>query len=125
MRKSMFFMPIALAALCEPVAAQLVPIEWDGEGRFSKEVPVASGKFVEACDKLPKGARVAWSFEGVAPMDFNIHYHEGKKVKFPAKKAQVAKDSGTLVTRLEQDYCWMWTNKTAAEASLRFTVATR
>lgn len=125
MQKPLFFMTLALATLSEPVAAQLVPVEWDAQGQFSKEVAVAPGKFVEVCEKLPKGSRVAWSFDSAAPMDFNIHYHEGKKVKFPAKKAQVAKDAGTLVTRLEQDYCWMWVNKTAAEALLRLALAKR
>ena len=116
---------LALASLSEPVAAQLVPVEWDAQGQFSKAVAVSPGKFVEVCEKLPKGARIGWSFDTAAPMDFNIHYHEGKKVKFPAKKAQVAKDAGTLVTRVEQDYCWMWANKTAAEASLRFSLSKR
>ena len=118
-------MTLVVACLCEPAAAQLVPIEWDAQGRFSKDVPVAPGKFVEACEKLPKGARVAWSFDAAVPMDFNIHYHEGKKVKFPARKDQVAKDSGTLVTQRAQDHCWMWTNKTTAEAALRFTLSKR
>lgn len=112
----------ALAALSAPAAAELVPIEWNAEGRFSKDVPVPPGKFVEACEKLAKGARIAWSFEAAAPVDFNIHYHEGKKVRFPARRNQVAKDAGTLVARRGQDYCWMWTNKTAAEVPLRFTL---
>ena len=34
---------------------------------------------------------MAWSFEAPAPLDFNIHYHEGKKVRFPAEKSQVTK----------------------------------
>lgn len=122
MTKPMLAMTLVLACLCEPVAAQLVPVEWDAQGRFSKDLPVAPGKFVEACEKLPKGARVGWSFDSAAPLDFNVHYHEGKKVKFPARKASVAKHSGALVTRLEQDYCWMWTNKSAAEVGLRFTL---
>ena len=73
---------------------------------------------VKACEKLPKGAKVAWSFEARSRLDFNIHFHEGKQVRFPAKKNQVAKDAGTLNTKVEQDYCWMWTNKGAAETTL-------
>jgi hypothetical protein len=99
------------------------PIEWDSTGQFTRELAIPPGKFVEACEKLPKGAKVAWSFEALAPLDFNIHYHEGKEVRFPAKKGQVTKDEGTLATTLEQDYCWMWTNKAAAEATMRLRLA--
>jgi len=34
-------------------------------------------------------------------------------VVFPAKMSQVAKAQDTLRVKVEQDYCWMWTNKTA------------
>jgi hypothetical protein len=125
MQRSMFVMAVALVLLAGPAAAELLPVEWDAQGRFSKDVPVAAGKFVEVCEKLPKSARIAWSFEAATPLDFNIHYHQGKDVHFPAKKDQVAKDAGTLVTQVEQDYCWMWTNKGAGAASLRFTLARR
>ena len=40
-------------------------------------------------------------------MDFNVHYHEGKDVRFPAKRAQVSKADGTLDVSVDQDYCWM------------------
>lgn len=111
-----------LLAAAQPTLAQLVPAEWDAAGHFNKQLPVQPGKFVEVCDKLPKGATVAWSFEAGTPLDFNIHFHEGKKVLFPARKNQVTKEAGTLVTKLEQDYCWMWTNKSTGEATLRFTL---
>jgi len=109
---------VTALALCESATAQMVPIDWDASGQFSKEVAIAPGKFVEACEKLPKGAKVAWSFEARSRLDFNFHFHEGKQVRFPAKKNQVAKDAGTLNTKVEQDYCWMWTNKGAAETTL-------
>ena len=116
--------PLLVAAtvlvLCDSAAAQVVPVQWDAAGQFSKELPIAPGKFVEACEKLPKGAKVTWSFEATSSIDFNIHYHEGKQVRFPAQRTQVAKDEGTLTTSLAQDYCWMWTNKNAAETRLSF-----
>ena len=51
-------------------------------------------------------------------MDFNVHYHEGKDVRFPAKRAQVSKADGTLDVSVDQDYCWMWANKGETPASL-------
>lgn len=125
MHKTILSLAVVLMAVSEPVAAQLVPAEWDTAGQFSKELPIAPGKFVEVCEKLPKGARVAWTFEAAAPLDFNIHFHEGKKVRFPAKKDGVAKDQGTLVTALAQDYCWMWTNKAPVETTLRLALTRR
>jgi hypothetical protein len=118
MNKLSLIVAATVLALCESTTAQVVPVQWDAAGQFSKELPIAPGKFVEACEKLPQGARVAWSFEATSPVDFNIHYHEGKQVRFPARKSQVIKDEGTLTTGLEQDYCWMWTNKNATEARL-------
>lgn len=118
MKTLMITVAVAALGLCESATAQMVPIEWDASGQFSKEVAIAPGKFVEACEKLPKGAKVTWSFEAPSPLDFNIHFHEGKHVRFPAKKNQVAKDAGTLNTKVERDYCWMWTNKGSAETTL-------
>jgi len=118
MKTLMLTVAVAALGFCGSATAQMVPIEWDASGQFSKEVAIAPGKFVEACEKLPKGAKVAWSFEAPSHLDFNIHFHEGKQVRFPAKKNQVAKDAGTLNTKVEQDYCWMWTNKGAAETTL-------
>lgn len=119
MNKLTLTVAAAVLVLCDSATAQIVPVEWDAAGQFSKDLTIPSGKFVEACEKLPKGVKVAWSFEAGTPLDFNVHYHEGKQVRFPAKKSQVAKDAGTLTTELDQDYCWMWTNKGAAEATLR------
>ena len=47
----------------------------------------------------PREPRLTWSFDAAAPMDFNIHYHEGKEVRFPAKKSKVVKDAGTLLPK--------------------------
>jgi hypothetical protein len=122
----------ALALLCalafplsDALAAGLVPIEWSAGGRFAKELTVPAGKFAEACGKLPAGAKVEWSFEAGAPMDFNIHFHEGKEVRFPAQAKAIAKSAGTLDAQGEQDYCWMWTNTSKAEAVLKLQLEHR
>jgi len=120
MNKLTLMLAAATLALCKTAAAQMVPIEWDAAGQFGQELAVAPGKFVEACEKLPKDAKVSWSFEAATPVDFNIHYHEGKQVRFPARKNRVAKAAGSLLAPRAQDYCWMWTNKGSAEAMLSF-----
>jgi hypothetical protein len=103
----------------DAAAAELLPLKWSADGRFAAEVKVAAGKFVEACGKLPARTRVRWRFEAGVPMDFNIHFHEGEEVRFPARQEGVAKADGTLDAPSAQDYCWMWTNKSPGEAALK------
>lgn len=102
--------------------AQLVEIDWDASGHFERAIEVAPGKFAELCGKLTKGQVVAWSFKGREPLNFNIHYHEGKSVVFPAKQDKVASSDGELQVPVDQDYCWMWDNKTSAKATLMVTL---
>jgi hypothetical protein len=107
-----------LAVTSSAALADIVDISWDAGGRFERSLNVAPSKFVEACGKLPAGAKVRWRFEASAPLDFNVHYHVGKEVEFPTKLVAVASARDTLNTQTQQDYCWMWSNKSAAAAAL-------
>jgi len=80
---------------------------------------VPAAKFVEVCGKLPAGARVASVIDATGPLNFNIHFHEGKKVIFPAKQDGVAKSDGALDVKVDQDYCWMWSSKALQAATLK------
>jgi Cu/Ag efflux protein CusF len=95
---------------------ELIHIQWDATGQFSQPLTVAPARFVEVCGKLAKGQSIVWSFDGQVPLNFNIHYHEGQNVVFPAKQDGVASLSSTLSVPLDQDYCWMWENKASAPA---------
>jgi hypothetical protein len=103
-------------------ATELMSIEWTPAGVFKRELTVPAGKFAEVCGKVPAKSAVAWNFDADAPLDFNIHYHQGKKVEYPAKLAEVSKGSDTLKTDTEQDYCWMWSNKTGKDARLMLSL---
>ena len=98
--------------------AQLVDIGWDASGGFERAFDVAPGKFAELCGKLSKGQAVAWSFQSPEPLDFNIHYHAGKKVVFPARHGNTAALEGELKVPVDHDYCWMWENKAAAATTV-------
>lgn len=115
------------AVLALPLAAQaqLVPVHWGADGVFRQEMKIAPGKFLEVCDKLPGGTQVQWKFTGSDRTDFNIHYHEGKKVRFPAQEEGAAASQGTLAVSSEQDYCWMWSNKGTADVTLGFELRKR
>ena len=110
---------LALAAMAPSALADIVDIAWDADGRFGRSVSVAPGKFAEICGKLPAGLKVGWSFEASAPLDFNVHYHVGKDVVFPSKLTAVVTAKDTLATKIDQDYCWMWSNKTAMSATIK------
>ncbi len=107
-----------LAAALPAAQAQVVPIRWSADGRFAHQGTVAAGKWVELCGKLPAGHRVAWSFDAAGPLDFNLHYHQGKAVVTPARLVQASQGRQTLLTQVAQDYCWMWTNKASAGVDL-------
>ena len=120
MHKTLILAVLLLAALAAQAAqAEIVDIRWTGDGRFDHQATVAPAKFVELCGKLSNAQRVQWSFEAGAPLDFNIHYHVGKEVVYPAQLKAVATAQDSLTTTLEQDYCWMWTNKSKTTATLK------
>ena len=109
---------LALVAVASSAQADVIKVVWSASGRFERSVNVAPGKFAEVCDKLPAGAKVGWDFEASAPLDFNVHYHAGKDAVFPSKLVAVSTAKDTLDAKIEQDYCWMWSNKTAAPATI-------
>lgn len=97
----------------------IVDITWSADGRFQHQSQVAAGKFAEVCGKLAEGASIRWKFETSSPTDFNIHYHVGKDVVYPQKRAQTRAAEGVLAVSVPQDYCWMWTNKGPQPVSLK------
>ena len=97
--------------------ADVVDIAWDANGRFEHDLTVAPAKFAEVCGKLNAGLKVRWDFKASAPLEFDVHYHVGKEVVFPAKLTSAAA-IGVLDPEIDQDYCWKWSNKSAAAATI-------
>jgi hypothetical protein len=75
------------------------------------DVVVEPGKSHEECVRLPAGHARKWYWRSNAPVDFNIHYHEGTEVSYPVKRSGMRGDGGTFTASISQDYCWMWTAK--------------
>jgi hypothetical protein len=113
---------IALAAANAVSAADLIEIAWSPNGRFERTVSVAAGRFAEICGKLDQGDKVAWRFVAEPAMAFNVHYHVGKDVVYPAKRESETQLTGNLVAPVTQDYCWMWSNKTTREGRVTATL---
>ena len=112
-----------LAASALSSHAAVMDIPWNIDQRFDQLVEVAPGKSAELCSHLPRGAQVRWSYESPVALDFDIHYHVGEKVSYPAKHTATASAEGTLAVALEQDYCWMWTNRGTQAAKVRVKLA--
>ena len=117
--------PILLLSLAFATssAAELIDIEWGAAGTFSRTVVVPPAKFAEVCGALAPGESVRWSFASDRPLDFNVHYHVAKEVRYPAKRDAVAAFHGRLDVSERQTYCWMWSNRAASEARLQLTLA--
>lgn len=110
---------VTVAALAAPAFASgpLVDINWT-DGRFVHEAAVEPGKFLEVCGRLAPGDTVRWRFDAAAPLDFNIHYHVGKDVRYPAKQAAMSRGEDVLRVEAREDHCWMWTNKSGGRVKI-------
>jgi len=104
---------------------EVVDIVWKEGDRFDRSLTVAPGKFAELCGALGAGKAVNWSFEADGELNFNIHYHVGKDVRYPSQMDRVRSSEGKLAVDLAQDYCWMWTNKSAATTKLEVRLVLR
>jgi hypothetical protein len=102
--------------------AEVIELQWQDAGRFERSLTIAPGKFAEICGPLEAGQAVQWSFEADRALNFNVHHHVDKEVRFPAKKDNVKSLQGNLSVDSRQDYCWMWTNKTTAPTKLSVTL---
>jgi len=62
----------------------------------------------EECVALDRGERFQYYFSSVAPIAFNIHYHEANAVILPVQREKVTQDSGDFTADRKQIYCLMW-----------------
>jgi hypothetical protein len=58
-------------------------------------------------------------------VDFNVHFHEGKDVRYPSRLQQRQTGKGNLTPANEQDYCWMWRNAAAEPAAISARLSLR
>ncbi len=103
--------------------ASLVELKWDEQGRFQHRGEIKAGGILEVCGKLMLGTKIDWQYQSAKPLDFNIHFHEGKKVSLPVKYQ--ARDSAAeqFEVTQSQDYCWMWSNKTKEVVTLDLSLS--
>lgn len=108
MRPTFFALTFAASIAAASAKEHIVPVTWAASGDFRSELQIAAGKFKEVCTDLKQGDRIRWKFSGDSDTAFNIHFHEGDKVTYPARKEKVGADEGLLEVAVTQTYCWMW-----------------
>ena len=62
----------------------------------------------EECMKLVPGDWLVYRFAAQRPVDFNIHYLDGKSVIMPLSRDKVTEDDDTFRPLVAQDYCLTW-----------------
>ncbi len=77
----------------------------------------------EECLRLPADASVGYAFDASGPVDFNIHFHRGSDVEYPVKSDQVRQADARFTAPSTQEYCLMWTNRTAAPLAVTGTLS--
>lgn len=92
---------LALGACTTPFVTATTPRSVTGH-------PIMPNEWHEECMHLEVGDRVEFAFESTQPVDFNIHYHEGKAIVIPISRNMTRGDSGVFASQIVQDYCLMW-----------------
>jgi hypothetical protein len=121
--RRLHLLALALLSAVPAARAEIVDLAWDGHGRVDHVTTLAPGKFLELCGPLARGQSIAWSFKAERLLDFNIHYHVGDQVVTPAERKGVAAMDGRLDVKLDQSYCWMWSNKSQQPTGLLVKLA--
>ena len=79
-----------------------------GKALEVKAHPLPPYQMHEECGKLLAGDRLEYVWQAQAPLNFNIHYHEGKAVIMPVTRDGVKGESAEFKPLVTQDYCLMW-----------------
>lgn len=110
------------AALLLPLFA--APLVYASQ--YVSEMPVklsgAVNNMSEQCLPIKSGSSFSYQFESARPLDFNIHYHTEKTTDFEVKESGISRYTGQFSTAVDREYCFMWTNKTAAKTGVNFSL---
>ena len=87
--------------------ASAPPPDPDAE-RVGDGIEIAPFRAHEACLRLEDGDKLDWRFESRAPVDFNLHYHEGPSVVMPLSLNASYGASGVYTVIATHDYCAMF-----------------
>ncbi len=72
--------------------------------------------------RLSPGDRLDYEFTSSADLRFNIHYHEGKEIRYPVPVKLTSKETAVFEAESRKHYCLMWSNpaKQSVELNLHY-----
>ena len=83
------------------------PYRLDTE-RGAAGVELAPYALREECVALRTGERIGFYFVSLAPVAFNIHYHDANAVIMPIVRDHATQESGEFTADRKQIYCLTW-----------------
>jgi hypothetical protein len=101
-------MVLLAAGVVLVVACATPTVLSSGEPKVVRGQDIHAYEVHEDCLRLAVGDRLDYEFASNQPVDFNIHYHEGRSVLMPIVRNKARQDSGLFAPVLAQDYCLMW-----------------
>jgi hypothetical protein len=116
---------VAATASHATETAVMSPVPWDTNGRFLQELQVPDEAAVEVCEKLSTGAQVSWRYKASTPVDFNVHFHQGKEVSTPVRIDHRAQADAVFKATSAQEYCWTWLNRSGKPVRLAIQLQKR
>ena len=88
----------------------------------AEELMLDSATQHEHCLRAKAGQTLGYRFQASAALRFNLHYHEGRRVRYPVPLKTVADDAGTVPVKTASEYCLMWRNAGPQAARLKFSL---
>lgn len=76
----------------------------------STSVTILPGNIHEECRPMTAGQPVSYSYTAAAPLEFNVHYHQGPEVFYLAQETMSLTSAGSVVSPTDTEICLMWTN---------------
>jgi hypothetical protein len=88
----------------------------------SGTVSLAPFEFRELCLELAPRDKIRYDFQSDQPIEFNIHYHDGLRIRFPVKLTGITGHEDNFVAELGQSYCLMWLSQNLSGTALTYRV---
>jgi len=86
----------------------------------SGTVSLAPFEFRELCFEMATRDEVQYDFRSDQPVEFDIHYHDGLRIRFPVKLTGVTVHADRFVAERDRSYCLMWLNRNLSKTVLNY-----
>ena len=96
------------------VLACAAPLSASAEEWRAIAAKLEPGAIHESCMSIDAGDKRRYQWKSDAPVDFNIHFHQGAEIVYAVKSSGMRGDGGTFTARESGGYCWMWTARDKA-----------